>query len=255
MNAAGVSPRLLLQLAREAREGGRPAGPVLVVGPLAAHLARSLAEGGDPALVTTAGAAERASVVVCVLGGAPKPEQLALLRAAARAGVPSVAVQTGEPAHVPYVLPEDVVACTPGKGFPVPEIAAAVARGLGRDAAAVARRLPVLRPAAERRLTLRAAGVAAGVAAAPWGSAAHLPVLVPLQARLLRDLAVAEGRPLPSSQQEVGVSVGPELGAALAVGLAARGLVRRLPLRGPLVRGAVAAGVTLGLASAARLRP
>jgi uncharacterized protein (DUF697 family) len=252
MKTAGISPRTLLQLVREARDGPRPSGPILVDGPLASHLARSLAEGGEPGLVVTARDPAAAACFVCVLGGAPKPEQLALLRRAARAGTPTVAVQTGDAQpHVPYVLAEDVVDCTPGQGFPVEEIAAAIVRGLGREAAALAALLPVLRPAAQRRLTLQAAGLAAGVAAAPWSSGAHLPVLVPLQARLLRDLDVTAGRPQP----ELGVSVGPELGGALAAGIAGRRLVRGLPFRGPLVRAAVAAGLTTGLAAAAtRLR-
>jgi uncharacterized protein (DUF697 family) len=257
MNVLGISPGVVLRVAREARDSDRAKGPILVVGPLAAHLARSLAEGGDPGLVGTAGDPASAAAVVCILGGAPKPDQRALLRAATRASVPTVAVQTGDAvASVPYVLAEDVVMCSPGRGFPVEEIAEAVVRGLGRDAAAMAAHLPVLRPAARRRLAVRGAGIAAGLAASPWGARAHLPLLVPLQARMLRDLDVAAGRPAPSSSSGLGAAVGSELGAALAVGVLARTFVRRLPLRSRLVDAAVAGGATLALGTlAARARP
>jgi hypothetical protein len=240
VNVAGLSPGGLLRLAREARGGDLPAGPVLVVGPLSAQLAKALAEGGDSALVRTAGDASSAGALVCVVGGAPTPEQNAQLRAATRAGVPTVAVQTGDPGtRVPYVLRSDVVVCRPGQGFPVREIADATVGGLGQDAAPLAARLPVLRPAAQH-----------------GNDEPQLPLLVLVQTRLLRSLAVASGRPAPSTQQEVGATVGPELGAALAVGLGARSLVRRLPVRNRLVDAAVAAGATFALATAAtRLRP
>ncbi len=256
MSLAGLSPGTLLRLAREAREGDHPSGPLLVAGPLAAQLAKSLAEGGDAALVRTAGDAASACALVCVLGGAPTPEQEAQLRVATRAGVPTIGVQVGDPeARVPYVLPGDVVVCNPGQGFPVADIAAAIVGGLGREAAPLAARLPALRPAAHRGLATRAAGAAAGMAAVPWGADEHLPQLVLLQTRLLRDLAVTAGRPAPTTQQEVAAAVGPELGSALAVGIAARSLVRRLPLRNRLIDAAVAGGATLALATAAtRLR-
>ncbi len=256
MNLFGLSPGAVLRLVREAGDGARPTGSLLIVGPLAPQLARLLAEGGEPGLVRVSGDPAAAAVVVCILGGEPAAEQLAMLRAATRAGVPTVAVQTGaENVPAPYVLAEDVVLCAPGAGFPVDEITTAVVRGLGRDAAALAARLPVLREATQRALTRRASGVAAGLSAAPWLTASRLPVLVPLQARLLRDLDVTAGNPAPSSQQALGVAVGPELGAALAVGLAARSLVRRLPFRTPLLEAAVAGGATFALGRlAARVR-
>ena len=252
MNGLGVSPGVLLRLAREARDGGRPAGSLLVIGPLAPQLARLLAQGGDAGLVRTGGGVGSAAAVVSILGGVPTDEQRVLLRAATRAGVATVAVQTGAgDVPVPYVLREDVVVCRPGAGFPVEEIAAALVRGLGREAAPLAARLPVLRPATQRCLAQQAAGIAAGLSAAPWGSDRHLPLLVPLQARLLRDLDIAAGRPAPSSQQELGAAVAPEVGAALALGLVARGLVRRLPVRSRLVDAAVAGGATFALATLA----
>ena len=248
MSPLGVSSGTVLRLVREAGAGARPLGSLLVAGPLAPQLVRLLVEGGDAGLVRTTGDPASAAVVVCILSGAPAPEQLTMLRAATRAGVPTVAVQMGDAGlRVPYVLPEDVVGCPPGSGFPIEEIAAAAVRGLGRDAAALAAALPVLRTATLGTLTARCAAVAAGLAAAPWAAAAKLPLLVPLQARLLRDLDVAAGRQVPSTRPELGAAVGPELGAALAVGFAARTLVRRLPFSSRLVEAAVAAGGTLAL--------
>ena len=72
------------------------------------------------------GRIEDAAVLVRVLGGAPTEDDERELRAAKRASVPVVAVQTGtEVSTFPYVLATDVVVCRPGEGFPVDEIAAA----------------------------------------------------------------------------------------------------------------------------------
>lgn len=253
MNVAGLTPGAVLGLVREARGAHTRPAPVLVVGPLAAHLARSLAEGGDAGLVRTEGSVTGCSAFVCVLGGAPKPEQLVLLRRATRALVPIVGVQTGNPeAQVPYVLPADVVQCRPGEGFPVPEICAAIARGAGRAGASLAAHLPVLRPAVQRELAIGAAVTAAGIAAWPGSRNVLLPVLVPMQARLLGDLRLAGGGSVPGTQQELAATVGPEVGAALAVGLAARSVVRRLPLRNRVLEGLVAGVATYGLAASRR---
>jgi hypothetical protein len=116
VTSAGISPRAVFTLVKEARDGSGPPAPILVSGPLAPQLARALADGGDAALVRTAGDPGHSSAVICVLAGAPSVEQLALLRVAARAGIPAVAVQTGDgPAAIRYVLPEDVVECPAGQ--------------------------------------------------------------------------------------------------------------------------------------------
>jgi hypothetical protein len=256
MSTAGLTPGMVLRLVREARDSDHVPGPLLVAGPLSAQLAKQLADGGDEGLVRTAGAVASASAFVCVVAGPPTTEQLSQLRAAARASVPAIAVQMGDPeVRIPYVLRGDIVVCRPGEGFPVSEITAAIVGALGREAAPLAARLPVLRGPAQRGLTVQAAGIAAGIAAAPWGTAAHLPLLVLLQARLLRDLAVATGQAAPSTQQEIGTTVGPELGSAIGLGFAARSLVRRLPVRNRALDAAVAATGTVALATGAtRLR-
>ncbi len=254
MRILGLQAGVVFRLVREARDGVSSHGSILVVGPLAPQLARLLsAGGGDRTLVRTgAGDVSGASVVVCVLAGEPTAAQVAVLRSAARASVPAVAVQTGDHVDsVPYVLAADVIACPPGQGFPMEAITSGICRALDRAAAPLAARLPALRETASRAIGGRAAGVAAGLAAAPWRAKTKLPLLVPLQARMLRDLAVASGAPPPMTQQELGIAVGPEVGAALGVGTIARTLVRRLP-RSRLVDGTVAGGVTLALAAGAR---
>ena len=59
--------------------------------------------------------------------------------------MPILAVTDAE--FVPYVLATDLVRVPPGAGFPVEEIATAVARLLGEDSTSLAARLPVLRDA------------------------------------------------------------------------------------------------------------
>src|SRR4029077_18468181 len=96
-------------------------------------LARQLREGGDVSAVIE-GPGESAALLLWV--GAPDDNAL---RAADKAGVPIIAVTAA--AVVPYVLATDIVRVPPGQGFPVEEIADAVARKLGENATALAARL------------------------------------------------------------------------------------------------------------------
>ena len=126
-----LTPRHVLALGRDTQAARAPRPPILVRGVLADQLAAALRAGGDPSLVRTAGDPAAASAVVCVVAGAATPEDERVLRTAARALVPLVAVQTGDPAApLPYVLATEVVDCRPGAGFPVEEIAQALARVL-----------------------------------------------------------------------------------------------------------------------------
>ena len=260
MNVLGLSPGMLLRLAREARDGDRPRGPLLVVGPLAAQLAQSAV----PREATPGSSARRATLPPlrrsCACSAARRrrsrrrscvPRRApAYRRSGCRPVIPA--------ARVPYVLPGDVVVCPPGRGLPAsPRSPRAIVSGLGREAAAAGSPPAGASPGAPSvRSPVARRGPRPGWLQLPWGTDEHLPLLVLLQARLLRDLAVASGHPAPSTQQEVGAAVGPELGAALALGLGARSLVRRLPVRSRLVDAAVAGGATLALATAAtRLRP
>lgn len=252
MSPLGIGPRDVLSLARHAGDVA-PKGPILVIGVLAEQLARELAAGGDPALVRTRGNPADAAALVCVLAGAATAADEEALRAATRALVPVVAIQTGPaPVRIPYVLATDVVECEAGKGFPVSRIADTLAGALGRDGAGLAGRLPVLRDAVERRRAADGA-LAAGALAFSSDPAPRLPVLALAQTRMLSELDAAGGRSAPREARETAQAVGPPLVAALATGLVARTLVRRLPFRNRLLDSALAAGVTYALAAAFRL--
>ena len=252
MTPVGIGPRDAVALVRHTQRASSPKGPLLVTGVLAEALARELRAGGDASLVRTDGDPAHAAAVIRVVAGAATPEDERVLRAATRALVPSVVVQTGEPsAPIPYVLATDVVDCEPGKGFPVDRIAYALAAALRQDGAALAGSLPVLREAVQTR-RIEDGAVAAGVLAVAGGGAARLPVLALAQARILSDITTAGGARRLEAQRAVAEAVAPALAASFGAGLAARALVRRLPVRTRLVDGVVAAGVTYVLASAFR---
>ena len=224
-----------------------------MTGVLAAQLAAQLRAGADPAdataLVRTQGDPAHAAALVCVLGGAATPADEERLRAAARALVPTVCVQTGSwDAEIPYVLATDVVDVPPGQGFPVEEIARAVAVALGADGPAIAGALPVLRDAVSSRRVADGA-LAAGALALRSGGP-RLPLLALAQARLLSDVAATGGRAAPETPRATAEAVAPPLVAALATGLLTRTIVRRLPVRNRLLDGAVAAAATYALATA-----
>jgi hypothetical protein len=247
MSPLPIGVRDALALGRDARSAAAVTGPLLVTGVLAETLARELRAGGDPTLVQTSGDPAQAAAVVRIVAGPASSEDERVLRAATRALVPIVVVQTGDPsATLPYVLPTDVVACAPGKGFPVDEIARALAGVLGRRGAALAGSLPVLRDAVQEH-GARAGALTAALLAIR--GAGH-PVLALAQARTLIDLA-ASGRSASSEldPRATAETVALPLAASVASGLVARALVRRLPVRHPLVDAAVAGTATLALAS------
>lgn len=238
MNGLGLGVRDVLSLVREA-DAARAASPVLVIGVLADQLRRELGRDGEPDAVSGSASPERAAAVVCVVGALLELDALATLRRATRAGVPIVGVRLAEGTPLPYVLPEHVVDCPPGSGFPVAAIATALVSALGDDAQGLASRLPVLREPAERTATVRAAARAAAFSA--LSSDPHLPALSMLQARTL--LSAGAGA---TATDDARVRAGAALGVSLLTGLAARALARRLPppLR-PLIAAAATAGVGL----------
>ena len=247
MTPFGLGPRDVLALARHAQAADLP-GPLLVTGILAEQLASALAAGGDRALVSTSGDPARAVALVRVVAGVATDDDEAQLRVASRALVPIVAVQTGvTTVPLPYVHPVDVVDCPAGSGFPVDEIAAALARALGKDGMPLAARLPVLRPAFERRRLFDAVVSAGALAALTRHGGSHLPMLTLAQARMLSDLSTASGAAGPGDTRAATEAVAPRLAAALATGLLSRALVRRLPVRGRLADGAAAAASTFAL--------
>lgn len=256
MRLLGIGPRDVVGLARHRQRQRGAHGPLLVAGVLAEQLARELRTGGDPGLVRTSGEPSEAAALVCVVAGAATHEDERALRAATRALVPVVAVQTKDPAaRLPYVLAEDVVWCRPGRGFPVEEIADRLAAALGERGAPLAASLPVLRDAVMRRSAADGALSAASLATLGASAGPRLPVLALAQARMLSDLAIAEGDGAGGDGREAPHDLAVPLGAALATGLAARALVRRLPVRARLLDGVVAAGATLALGAVFRRLP
>ncbi len=252
MSVYGIGPRDVLSLVGDA-QGASDKRPLLVSGVLAEQLARELAAGGDPRLVRTSGHPASAAAVVRVVAGAATREDERQLRDATRALVPLVVVQTGiASVRLPYVLATDVVDCAPGSGFPVGEIAEALARVLGPAGPALAAALPVLRDPVERRRATDAALSAGALAALSRSGGPKLPVLALAQTRMLNDLSVADGTPRPGDPRAAAETVAPQLAAALGVGVLSRALVRRLPVRNPVLDGAVAAVATLALAALAR---
>ena len=141
-----LSPMTVWGLVRELKTAAEETLPLVVTGPLAEQLVKELSRGAAPGAVRVEGRVGDAACLVRVLAGAPTEEDERELKAAKRAKVPVVVVQTGtEDFDVPYVLATDVVRCRPGEGFPVEQIAAAVAARLGEARTGLAARVPVLR--------------------------------------------------------------------------------------------------------------
>jgi uncharacterized protein (DUF697 family) len=246
---AALGPGAVLGLVRELRKDGQTL-PLQVSGVLAEQLARELRAGGNAAFVRVGGDPARASVLVLVLAGAPRPEDESLLRAAGLARTPIVAVQTGrEPdLDIPYVLATDVVPCPPGAGFPVPEIAAAIAGRLGEQGTGLAAKLPALREPVCRALTASFARKNGILAAAIFVPGADFPVLTTNQLRLVLRIAAAHG-------EEIDAQRAPEIAATIGNGFAFRALAHQalafVPMAGWALQGAVAYAGTRTVGEAA----
>lgn len=230
---AGLRAREVLGVMREAQSTASSAAPIVVHGLLAEELARGLRQGSDdgPA-ISVGGDPANAAALVLVVAGLPGAAEERAMREATRRGTPVVAVQTDirTAVSLPYVLATEVVACSPGRGFPIAEIAEALANRLGHDGVSLAARLPVLRDAVCRALIAAASRQAAGVGLVPWGAGAHFPAMTLIQTRLVLDLAAANGRPIDRDR-------GPEVAAVAGTGLGLRAFARRLPAWIPLVGG------------------
>ena len=247
---AKLSPFTIWGLLKELRTAVEDTRPLLVSGPLAAQLAKELVRGGDPQAVRVDGRVEDASALVRVLGGAPTEPDESELKAAKRAGLPVIAVQTGtEVFDVPYVLATDVVMVPPGSGFPVDQIAAAVAARLGEAGTGLAARLPVLCEAVCETLIDRFARQNAIIGAAVWVPGADFAVLTLNQLRLVLRLGAAHG--VEIDQQRL-----PEVLATIGAGLGFRAVARQLvgtvPVAGWLVKGGIAYVATRALGEAAQ---
>jgi uncharacterized protein (DUF697 family) len=253
--ARSIPVKEVVALARELRRGGEDR-PLVVAGVegLAAALRRELVRGGVESAVRAGGAAAGAAAVVYVLAGKADEEDLAYLREADHARVPVVAVITAPPggdggANPPYVLPERVVRVPPGAGFPVEQIARALAKALGDRATPLAARLPVLREAVVDDLIRRYSRQNAIIGVAIWIPGADMPVLTLNQIRLLLRIADAHGFELDRERV-------PEVLGVIAGGLgfraAARSTLGLVPVAGWAVKGGFAYVGTRAVGEAAR---
>jgi uncharacterized protein (DUF697 family) len=247
---ATLSPMTVWGLVKELRTAAGDTRPLVVSGPLAAQLAKELSRGGDPAAIRVDGRPEDGAAFVRVLAGAPTEADEQELRAANRARIPVIAVQTGaEQFDVPYVLVTDMVACPPGTGFPVEEIAAVIAARLGEAATGLAARLPVVRAHVTEALIRRFSQQNAFIGAAVFVPGADFAVLTLNQLRLVLRLAAAHG--VEIDQQRL-PEVLATIGAGLGFRVAARRLLRAIPLPGWAVKGGVAYVGTRALGEAAQ---
>jgi uncharacterized protein (DUF697 family) len=247
--AKKLNPFVIWGLLRELGTGAGDRRPLVVSGALAEQLGKELERGAQPGSVRVGGRPEDGAVLVRVLAGAPTEEDERQLRAAKRAKVPAVAVQTGtDDVDVPYVLATDVVRCEPGRGFPVEAILEAVAARLGEEGTALAARMPALREPLCRELIesfSRKNGIAAVAIFVPG---ADFPVLTLNQLRLVLRLAAAHG-------VEVDQQRAPEVLATVAAGLGFRAVARQvlgaIPVAGWLVKGGIAYAGTRAVGEAA----
>ncbi|MCP9484254.1 MAG: hypothetical protein MSC30_00140 [Gaiellaceae bacterium MAG52_C11] len=248
--AAKLHPLAIWGLVKETRTALEDDRPLLVTGALAETLVQELARGGTTGAVGSHGSPEHAAALVRVLAGGPTEDDVEALRAADRAGVPVIAVQTGtERFDVPYVLATDVVACQPGAGFPVEEIARVLAARLGESATPLAARLPILRdPVCDALIESfsRKNGI---LGAAIFIPGADLPVLTLNQVRLVLRLASAHG--IEIDQQRLPEVLG-TVAAGFGLRAAARQLLGAVPIAGWVLKGGVAYAGTRAVGEAAR---
>jgi uncharacterized protein (DUF697 family) len=217
---------------------------------LAGVLRRELSGGAAPGAVRDASVLEGAAVLVYVLAGPPGDEDERTLRRAHVARVPIVAVLAGPAGDrpIPHVLATDLVAVPPGSGFPVDDIARAVARRLGEKGAPLAARVPALRPAVCAELIRSFSRKNAIIAAAVWVPGADLPALTLNQVRLVLRIGSAYGFEIDRQRL-------PEVLGVVATGLGFRALARELldlvPVAGWALKGALAYTATRAVGEAA----
>ena len=249
---ARLHPGAIWALVKEARIAAEDPRPLLVTGALAEQLEHELARGAKAGAVRSSGRADDAAVLVRVLAGEPTEEDVADARAADRAGVPVVAVQTSgdEGTELPYVLATDVVVCPPGAGFPVEEILERVAGRLGEHGTSLAARVPALRDPLCAELIESFARKNGVLGVAVFVPGADFPVLTLNQLRLVLRIAAAHGVEIDQSRL-------PEVAGTVAAGFGFRAVARQLlgtvPVAGWMVKGAVAYGGTRAVGEAARL--
>jgi uncharacterized protein (DUF697 family) len=149
---------------------------------------------------------------------------------------------------VPYVLATDVIRVGAGSGFPVDEIARAVAHKLGEQGTAVAARLPVLRSAVCAELIRKASRHNGLIGAAVFIPGVDLPVLTLNQLRLVLRIAAAYGQEIDRERLPEILGV---LGGAFGFRMLARELLDFVPVAGWAMKGVVAYAGTRALGEAA----
>ena len=251
-----VSAGAIRKLLKEIESSGHGEHVLAIGGAsvLAPVLQQQFFRGGADRGAVRTGGPEGADAYIHVLAGELGPEDVAVLRRAAQAGVPVIAVALGSRAgdfRIPYVLATDAVWAGSRQSFPLEAIARAIAARLGEDGAPLAARVPLLREAVCDALIESFARKNALVAAAVWIPGADLPVLALNEFRLALRLAQAYG-------EYRGLELLPELAATLGAGFGLRALARELldlvPVAGWALKGVVAYGGTRALGEAARRR-
>lgn len=237
-----LTPMSIFSLVRELRRGAGDPRPLAVAGAreLVPLLARELRAGGEPGAVVE-GRFEDAAILIWI--GAADEDAL---RDASHRGVPIIAVTDAD--TVPYVLATDLVRVPPGAGFPVEEIAGAVARRLGEDSTSLAARLPSLRGAVCEELILAFSKRNALIAAAVFIPGVDMPVLTINQARLVLRIGLAHGFELDNAR---GLELLGVIGAGFGLRAVARELLDVIPVAGWAVKGAVAYTGTRAVGEAA----
>jgi uncharacterized protein (DUF697 family) len=237
-----LGPLSLLSVVRELRRGTGDTRPLAVAGAreLVPLLARELRAGGDASAVVEQ-RVEGAAALVWV----GEPDEDALKRAA-RAHVPIVALTESE--SVPYVLATDLVRAQPGHGFPVEEIAHAVAHRLGEDGTALAARLPVLRGPVCDELIRSFSKRNAVLSAAIFVPGVDMPVLTLNQIRLVLRIALAHGQEIDGQRALELIGV---VGAGFGFRTVARELLDFVPVAGWALKGAIAYAGTRAVGEAA----
>ena len=223
--------------------------PIMVGGTLAEQLARELTAGGDPSAVLLGDDPHGVEAFVYVIGDSVTAEDERVLKRARRNKVPTLVVAAGRkaPWRVPFVLATDVIRVEPGHGFSVDDVARALVGKLGEEATSVARRLPVLRPAASAALIERFSRRNGLIGAAVFVPGVDFPILTLNQVRLVLRLSAMHGLEIDNRRA-------PELLATVGAGLgfrtAARELLNLIPFLGWAIKGGIAYGGTRAIGEA-----
>jgi uncharacterized protein (DUF697 family) len=250
-----LAPGEILTLVRELRTSAKEDKPLAVSGApeLAGALRRELTRGGVASSVRDESALEQAAALVHVLADDAGDTDLELFRRAQRLQVPVVVVLAGQQARSqadpPYVLAENVVRVPPGSGFPMHEIARALAKALGEHATPLAARLPVLRDAVVDRLITQFARQNGVVGVAVFVPGADFPILTANQIRMLMRIADAYGFQLDRERIPEVLGV---VGSGYGLRAVARSLLGVIPIAGWAVKGGIAYGGTRALGEAAK---